>query len=189
MFLVVGLGNPGKKFQKSRHNIGFWVLNEFRKTHNFPEFKLSAKFNSSISVDSLVDKKVFLAKPQTFMNLSGKAVKTLAKTFNLNPNNLIVIHDDIDLPLDKIRIVKNRGAAGHKGIESIMKELKTKNFIRFRIGIQPKSGKPRSTEKHVLQKFSKAEERLIKEIIKKTCLAIKMTLKESLEKVMEKYNR
>ncbi len=82
MFLIIGLGNPGKKYKFSRHNIGFQALDIFRKTNNFPGFKLSVKFSSLISVDSLVDKEVFLAKPQTFMNLSGKAVKILTKVFN-----------------------------------------------------------------------------------------------------------
>ncbi|GAH65559.1 unnamed protein product, partial [marine sediment metagenome] len=105
------------------------------------------------------------------------------------PLNLWVIHDDIDLPLGKIRISKGRGAAGHKGVESIIKELKTKNFIRFRIGIQPKEFKPKNVEKFVLEKFNKDEEELVKEIIKKTAEAIEFSLKVGLAKTMSRYNK
>ena len=167
MILIVGLGNPGKKYQDTRHNIGFGVIDKLQ---------------------SLNLKKVILAKPKTFMNLSGKAVKSLIKKYKIPTANLWVIHDDIDLPLGKIRIVKNRGAAGHKGVESIIKELGTKNFVRFRIGIQPKFGKPKNPERFVLQKFNKEEEKIVKEVIKKTAEAIEMILKEKIEKAMSKFN-
>ena len=103
--------------------------------------------------------------------------------------NLWVVHDDIDLPLGKIRIVKNRGAAGHKGVESIIKEINSKDFARFRIGIQPKSGKPKNPEKFVLQKFNKDEEKVIKEVIKNAVAAIETTLKIGLEKTMSEFNK
>jgi PTH1 family peptidyl-tRNA hydrolase len=168
MILIIGLGNPGKKYQKTRHNVGSRAIGELK----------------SLSLENIV-----LVKPKTFMNESGKAVKNLLRTYHLKPNNLIVIHDDIDLPLGKIRIVKNRGAAGHKGVESMIKELKTKNFIRFRIGVCPKTGKPKNPERFVLQKFHKEEERVIKEIIKKIAEAIEFFLKEGLEKVMSRFNK
>lgn len=123
------------------------------------------------------------------MNESGKAVKDLLRTYRLKPDNLIVIHDDIDLPLGKIRIVKNRGAAGHKGVESIIRELKTKNFIRFRIGVYPKTGKPRNPERFVLQNFHKEEEKVIKKITKKIAEAIELYLKEGLGKTMSRFNK
>jgi PTH1 family peptidyl-tRNA hydrolase len=168
MILIVGLGNPGKKYTKTRHNIGFRVIDQLQ---------------------SLNLKKVILVKPKTFMNLSGKTVKLLVARYRLPVTNLWIIHDDIDLPLGKIRIVKNRGAAGHKGVESIIKELKSKNFIRCRIGIQPKSGRPKNVERFVLQKFNKGEEKIVEEVIKKTAEAIEFSLKEGLEKAMSKYNK
>jgi len=168
MLLIMGLGNPGNKYEKTRHNVGSRIIDELR----------------SFNLGNIV-----LAKPQTFMNESGKGVKNLLKNHRLKPDNLIVIHDDIDIPLDKIRIVKNRGSAGHKGVESIIKELGTKNFIRFRAGIQPKSGKPKNPEKFVLQKFNKEEEKVVKEVIKKTAEAVEMMVKEGLEKTMSKYNK
>jgi len=168
MILIVGLGNPGKKYAKTRHNIGFRVVDELK---------------------SLNLKRVILVKPKTFMNLSGKAVKSLMTKYKVPPLNLWVIHDDIDLPLGKIRISVGRGAAGHKGVESIIKELGTKNFVRFRIGICPKAGKPKNIEKFVLQKFNKEEEKIVKEVIKKTAKAIEFSLKAGLEKAMSKYNK
>ena len=168
MILIVGLGNPGKKYEKTRHNVGTRAIDE---------------------LEVLGLKNVILVKPNTFMNESGKAVKPLIDKYKIKPGDLIVIHDDIDLPLEKIRIVRNRGSAGHKGVESIIKELKTENFIRFRIGIQPRPGKPKNPENFVLQKFNKDEEKTVKEVIKKTAEAIEFSLKTGLEKAMSKYNK
>ncbi len=189
MILIVGLGNPGAKYKNTRHNIGFQAIDGLLRKNNSPDFKLSQKFNAEISEGILNKEKVILAKPQTYMNLSGKSVKFLTKAYAPSSNNLIIVHDDIDLPLGKIRIVRNRGAAGHKGIESIVKELKAKNFARFRIGIAPQKGKPKNVEKFVLQKFNKDEALIVKMAIEKTIEAIEMTLKENLEKAMSKYNK
>jgi len=192
MILIIGLGNPGKKFEKTRHNIGFRVLDEFQRKnkdmHHFSNFKLIKKFNSLISEGKSNDENIVLVKPQTFMNLSGKAVKKLISNIQNLTSKLWIIHDDIDIPLGEIRIVKNRSSAGHKGVESIIKELGTKNFVRFRIGIQPKFGKPKNPERFVLQKFNKEEEKIVKEVIKKTVEAIEMILKEKIEKAMSKFN-
>lgn len=168
MILIVGLGNPGKKYENTRHNIGSRIVDELKHLNL---------------------KNVILAKPSTFMNESGKAVKNLLRTYHQKPNNLIIIHDDIDLPTGKIRIVKNRGSAGHKGVESIIKELKTKDFIRLRIGIQPKTGKPKNPEKFVLEKFNKGEEKIVEEIIKKIVEVVDFFLKQGLERTMNKFNK
>ena len=168
MTIIVGLGNPGKKYKDTRHNVGFQVIEELAEKNNFPEFRLSKKFNALISESILNNEKIILAKPQTFMNNSGVAVKKIIENCKLKIENLIVIHDDIDLLLGKIKIAKNRGAAGHKGVESIIKELSSKDFTRFRIGIQSKQGKPQNVEKFVLQRFTKEEEKVIKETIKET---------------------
>ena len=168
MTVIIGLGNPGKKYNNTRHNVGFMVLDQLAK-------KIPADF--------------VLAKTKTFMNLSGRAVKNIMQKYKLPAQNLVVIHDDIDLPLGKIRIVKNRGAAGHKGVESIIKELKTKNFVRFRVGIQPKKGRPKNPEKFVLQEFNKEEEKILKETIKKTAGAVEFFLDAGLEKTMSEFNK
>lgn len=168
MTLIIGLGNPGKKYKKTRHNIGFRILDEFARKNNFPEFRLSKKFRALISEKD----NVILAKPQTFMNDSGKSVKSLTENSSLpswQRTVLCIVHDDIDLPLGEVRIVKNRGAAGHKGVESIIKELSSKDFGRLRVGIQPGPGrgKPQKVEKFVLQKFDKEEEKIIEKTIQK----------------------
>lgn len=144
MVLIVGLGNPGKKYEKTRHNVGFLAVDELAKTKTRC-FKL--------------------AKPQTFMNRSGRAVKALVRFYNVKPDNLWIIHDDIDLSLGKIKISKGRGSAGHRGVQSIIDELKTKDFWRVRIGICPEAGKPNNVEKFVLQNFTQEEEKTLKELV------------------------
>lgn len=191
MILIVGLGNPGKKYQKTRHNVGFRAVEEFGKKNNFPDFSSSKKFNAEISKGNLNSKKIILAKPQTFMNASGKTVKLLTKFYALDPKNLIIIHDDIDLPLGKIKISKSRGSAGHKGVQSIINELKTKNFIRFRIGIKLNKAVEviKAVEGFVLKNFTKKEERILKEVIETTVEAIETAVKEGIEKAMNKFNK
>jgi len=167
MILIVGLGNPGKKYENTRHNIGFRIIDELEKKE--------------------LSEKAIPFKPLTFMNNSGKAVKKLTDNLQLTTNNLWIIHDDIDLLLGKIRISKNRGAGGHKGVESIIRELKTKNFVRFRIGIN-RFAQNQKIEKFVLEKFTKTEEKIVKEMIQKTTEAIEFCLKQGIEKTMNKYN-
>jgi PTH1 family peptidyl-tRNA hydrolase len=167
MILIVGLGNPGKKYQNTRHNVGFRVIDE---------------------LEFLDREKVILLKPKIFMNLSGRAVKPLIAKYKIPVANLWVVHDDIDLPLGRIKISKGRGSAGHKGVESIIKDLGTKNFVRFRIGIQPKTGKPKNSERFVLQRFKKDEEKIVKETIKKTVEIIEAAMKEGVEKTVSKRN-
>lgn len=191
MILVIGLGNPGKKFEKTRHNIGFITVESLKlKVKSFSDWRDNKKSLSEISQGEISGQKVMLAKPQTFMNNSGVSVKSLIKNLKLKIENLIVIHDDIDLPLGKIKISIGRGAAGHKGVESIIKELGAKNFIRFRLGIKPEQCHRlvRGTEKFVLQKFNKEEEKIVKEIIKKTAEAIEFSLKKGVEKAQSIYN-
>jgi len=170
MIIIVGLGNPGEKYKNTRHNVGFQAINELAKENNFPEFKLSKKFNALVSEKE----NIVLVKPQTFMNESGKVVKALLK--NTTRTVLVVIHDDIDLPLGKIRISKNRGSAGHKGVESIIKEIGTKNFTRFRIGVSSKTEKPKNIERYVLQKFNREEEKIIKQVIQEITVEVKKKL-------------
>ncbi len=151
MLLIVGLGNPGKEYEKTRHNIGFRVIDELAKQ----------KPND-----------VVLLKPQTFMNNSGEAVFAAVNFYKIKPADLWVIHDDIDLPIGEIKISENRGSAGHKGVESIIQKLGTKDFNRIRIGICPTKGKPEAVEKFVLQNFTKTEEKTIKEVIERTIQTI-----------------
>ena len=190
MIIIIGLGNPGSKYQKTRHNLGFRVIDKFAREEKFPQFKVSKKFNSLILKGKLNKKRIILVKPRTFMNESGKAVKSLVAFYKITRPGLVVIHDDIDLPLGEIKIVKNRGAAGHKGAQSIIGELGTKNFIRFRIGIKPKpyTLTLKTLDKFVLQKFNKEEEKVLKEVITRTYQAIKTAITEGIKKAMQKFN-
>jgi len=160
--IIVGLGNPGTKYKNTFHNIGFETIDKLAQENNFPEFKLSKKFKALVSEKN----NTILAKPQTYMNNSGQSVSSLTRFYKTK--ELIIIHDDIDLPLGKTRISKNKGSAGHKGAESIIKELGSQDFTRTRIGICPKQ-KPKNVEKYVLKKIRKEikktmVEKAIKEI-------------------------
>jgi len=188
MVIIIGLGNPGEKYKNTRHNVGFMAIDEFARKNDFPEFKLQKKSNALISEGIIGDEKIVLAKPQTFMNDSGKAVRAITKPYTLNPKPLlVVIHDDIDLPIGKIKIIKERGSAGHKGVESIIKNIGNDGLIRIRIGI----GGPKDVKamKIVLKKFSAEEQKTIDRVLQKTADALNVFIKEGLEKTMNEYNK
>lgn len=173
MKLIVGLGNPGQPYQKTRHNLGFMVLDEFLKRNNFPDFKLSKKFKSKITEGILNQKKIILAEPQTFMNNSGQAVLALSHFYKIKPKDILIIQDEIDLSLGKIRLSENRSSAGHKGIQSIIEALGTKDFSRIRIGINNQKPDQLPTEKYVLQNFTADEKKIIAQAIEE---AVKLIL-------------
>ena len=190
MFIIVGLGNPGEKYKNTRHNIGFMVINKLKEIQNFSDWKQGKKFNAQISEGILEGEKIMLAKPQTFMNNSGKAVKSIINYSSLIiDNQLFIIHDDIDLPVGQMKISKNRGSAGHKGVQSIIDNLGNKNFVRFRIGIKPISATRIPTEKFVLKNFTKPEQKILEKIIEKTCVAIAVAIEQGVEKAMSEYNK
>ena len=156
----------------------------------FADFRLERKFTSLISRGSFEKKEILLALPETFMNKSGQALGKIVSFYKIKITNLVVVHDDADLQKGEVRISKNRGTAGHKGLDSIVGVLKTKNFTRIRIGVRPKNyvAGSKLLDKFVLKKFTKEEEKIIKETIKKTCQAIEFAIKEGLEKTMTKFN-
>lgn len=183
MTVIIGLGNPGKQFKNTRHNVGFAIVDKFAEKNNFPEFRLEKKSNALISENN----DVVIVKPQTFMNDSGKAVKSLTTHHPLQTTNIVIVHDDIDLPVGKIKIIKERGSAGHKGVESIIKAIGNKGLVRFRIGIG--SNNKIEALKIVLKKFSKNEQKIIEEIIQKAVLALEIFIKDGLDKTMNEYNK
>ena len=192
MFIIIGLGNPGEKFKNTRHNIGFMVLDKFAEKNDFPEFKLSKKFSAEISFGNFGEQKVLLAKPQTFMNNSGKSVKSLIRNSKFEiRNSVVVVHDDIDLPVGKIKIVKERGSAGHKGVKSIIKNIGNEGLIRIRIGIQSCSPNHRTKKAKgvVLKKFSKDEQKILEKTLAKAAEALDFLIKEGLDKAMNEYNK
>jgi PTH1 family peptidyl-tRNA hydrolase len=158
MYLLVGLGNPGSKYKKNRHNVGHMTIDMIVKKYNLKK-KNKNKFGD-IFEGHLSNKKIFALKPKEFMNLSGISIKKFLDFYKINMKNLLIIHDDIDLPFGKIKIKIGGGNAGHRGLESI-DSLIGKNYKRIRIGIdRPKNNK--SVDKFVLENFEKTEEKEIK---------------------------
>lgn len=188
MKLIVGLGNPGEKYEGARHNLGFVVLDALLQALTPVEktvWKESKKFNSLMTkIGNLI-----LAKPQTFMNASGRSVSKIADFYNIKPGDIWVVHDEIDLPLEEIRIVKGRGAAGHRGVESIIKELGTEDFVRFRLGIgHPGLGSDdKEVERYVLASFGRGEKAKATRMVRKAIKSIRVALDKGLERTMGQF--
>lgn len=173
MKLIIGLGNYGEEYKETRHNYGFMVVDEFLKRNNFPEFKLD--FSALLSIKN----NLIIAKPQTYMNNSGKAVKEISNYYKILPEDIIVIHDDVDIELGKIKESQDRGSAGHNGIKSIIDSLGTKNFKRIRMGINSQDEAfIGNLENLVLKKFSKNERILVDEAIEDAILILNNLWKE-----------
>jgi len=171
MILIIGLGNPGTKYKNTPHNLGFEIVNLIKKEGSFSVWKNKAKLKAKISQGEINNQKIILAKPQTFMNSSGQAVSHLIKFYKIPLKNLWVIHDDLDMELGKIRIKKDSKSAGHKGVQSIIDELGTKNFNRLKIGIGPKPIKINS-KKFVLQKLPKEKQEKMAQAKEKAALLL-----------------
>ena len=187
--LIAGLGNPGRSYANNRHNIGFICLRYFARTQGI---KFDRKQGlARIGAGTVAGGKVVLARPQTFMNRSGLSVSRLVQKFKVNPKDLLVIHDDLDLPPAKIRISSGSGSGGHKGINSIIAELGTQEFTRIRVGIG-RTAKPNPTEDdiiaHVLSDFTPQERKAINQVIPKVSEAILCLLTEGLTAAMNRYN-
>jgi len=178
MKLIIGLGNPGTRYGKTRHNIGFRVIEELKEVFQFKDWTMKMQFNAFVTRGLFNNEKIILAKPQTFMNNSGMAVQTLTHYYKIPVEDILVIHDEIDLPLGEIKIQQGRSSAGHKGVQSIIDQLGSNNFIRIRVGMKSlgntrdKSEQEVNVKDFVLQKFSKEEEELVEEIIKKTATKV-----------------
>lgn len=168
MILIIGLGNPEKKYELTRHNAGFMFLDKLQKEWDFPNFEFNKKFNAEISKNNSTEKEVLFIKPQTYMNLSGESVKAILDFYKLSPDDIIVIHDDIDIPLGKYKIATDSSSAGHNGVQNIIDQLGTQKFRRIRIGVgQQKEGAlvcRLDAHDFVLEKFKDEELEAIKKI-------------------------
>jgi len=183
-YLLVGLGNPGKRYESTRHNIGFMVL---EKIAAGLEIELKQKsFDALWGKGAVSGKNVLLAKPQTYMNLSGTAVRRLQSFFKTETSNLIVIHDDLDLPFGSVRLKAGGGTAGHKGLASIESNLGTSDFMRVRLGIGKPVDKSR-IEGYVLEPFRKEEQDVLPEIIGLAAEASAEIVLNGLQKALSKY--
>lgn len=183
MKLIVGLGNPGKEYEKTRHNFGFIAVDEIRNALKASSWKFVKKYNALFSEVNINGEKVTLMKPQTFMNLSGKAIGSYSKFYKIDSVNVCVLHDDKDLKLGKIRIRKTGSSGGHNGIQSIIDRLGTKDFWRFRLGIDGENLK--NTTEYVLGVFRKKEKQIVEEILKKIIDEMELSLTKDEFRVVE----
>lgn len=186
MILIVGLGNPGEKFKNTRHNIGRKTAESFQKEACLKNFIFEKNWNAQISEGKIDKEKVVILLPDTMMNKSGTAVTPAARFFKAKPKNIFIIHDDADILLGRAKLSFGKHSAGHKGVESTIRALKTRDFWRFRIGIAGRRDIP--AENLVLKKFTQEESRSVKKIIKHTVETLKQTIKEGPERAMNNYN-
>ena len=185
MKIVIGLGNPGKKYEKTRHNIGFIAVDNLRKKFNISDER--EKFQALVSEKNIDGEKVIFLKPQTFMNLSGNSVIEIVNFYKLNPKkDIIVIYDDMDLSFGDIRIREKGSSGGHNGIKSIISHI-GEEFIRIKCGI---GAKEKDAVEHVLGEFNQTEQKDLDEILEKinNCV-IEMLSVQNLDRIMQKYNK
>lgn len=183
--LIVGLGNPGKQYENTRHNIGFIVIDRLSQKLNISLTK--KKFKGLYGKGNINGQEIILLKPMTYMNLSGEAVKPFMEYFRIANENLLVIYDELDLPVGKIRLRYKGSAGGHNGIKSIINHLGSEQFNRIRIGIdRPQSGYPITD--YVLGTFTKEEKEIIDKMVEKTVEACEMWLEKPFIEVMNRYN-
>lgn len=186
MYLIVGLGNPGKEYAETRHNIGFRVLYELAKKHGI---NVSGVKHQALTGQGMINgKKVLLAQPQTYMNLSGRSVAPLLQFFKIPLENMIVVYDELDLPLGKLRLRGSGSAGGHNGIRSLIDNLGTKDFTRLRVGIGH-PGDVIPVHDYVLGKFFKEELPDVEKMVQRAVQGVELWLDQGLERAMNQVNR
>ncbi len=184
MKMIVGLGNPGDEYNNTRHNAGFMIIDDYAKKNNISSFK--EKFNGLYAKSTHNGDSFILLKPLSYMNLSGTVIKKYANFFKIKPEDILVIHDDLDLPVGKIKIKYKGSSGGHNGIKNIIENLKTEVFPRFKIGISKDDNI--SYINYVIGKFNKNELEIIKKIYDFSPNVIDDFLDYDIERVMSKYN-
>ncbi len=195
-YIVVGLGNPGEEYANTRHNTGRMVLEAFRKANDFPEWVEKSKYVGLISEGKLGKEPVLLIEPETFMNKSGGSLKNVVMN-EKKAEKLVVVHDDLDLPIGRIKISFNRGSGGHKGLESVARAVKTEAFIRVRVGIAPvtpsgKIKKPAGDKivgDFIVAPFKKSEEADLKKAVKRAAEALAAIVSNGRELAMGEFNQ
>ncbi len=187
MKLIVGLGNPGDKYKDTRHNAGFIALDELARANSL-EFKASSKHFGDLAEGMIQNEKVILLKPQTFMNVSGKAVASVSNFYKIDPEDIIVLFDDVDIKSGELRLRTEGSAGGHNGIKSIIASLGTDAFTRVRIGVAPIQEFNGDLADYVLGRISKEEEGVLMPVIENIPSVIDTILTESVEVAQNKYN-
>jgi len=185
MFLIVGLGNPGDEYARTRHNLGFMLIDRLAAEANATVKRKECQ--ALVGNASLADQRVVLAKPQTYMNLSGDAVGGLISKYEIEPEFLIVISDDLALPFGTIRVRERGSAGGHNGLKSIIGALGTNEFARLRIGIQPEHPVDHA-KNFVLDEFSKVEKKALNEVLDRAAQVLRSVLRDGIKKAMSLYN-
>lgn len=184
MKLIVGLGNPGKQYEKTRHNIGFMVLDNFVKEHNLSFDK--EKFSGIYTEFLYQQEKVLLLKPQSFINLSGEVVRKFVDYFKINIDDILIIHDDLDLPLGSYKLKPSGSSGGHNGLKNIELHLGTKHYKHYKIGIS--NNKNIDTKDYVLGKFSSSEQDILHSVITQSVGIIEDYIQLPYDIVMNRYN-
>jgi PTH1 family peptidyl-tRNA hydrolase len=183
-FLVVGLGNPGEEYESTPHNLGFLVIDRLAESH---AIRVSRKENLAlVGLGSIGPKRVALAKPQTFMNLSGQSVGGLLERYELDAGRVVVVYDELDLPWGSLRIRPGGSAAGHKGVKSVMAHLGTQNFARVRVGVDREGGRGAD---YLLSKLKRSEKQEMEEMAGRAAEAVETILAEGVAKAMAIFNR
>jgi len=184
MKLIIGLGNPEEKYHWTRHNFGWLALDNLARKYELKwrKHKISKADFAELQLDK---EKIILAKPLTFMNNSGLAVIALKQFYKISVKDIIVVYDELALDFGQIRISQNRSAGGHNGVQSIIQNIKSKEFTRLRLGIGPQMG---VAEKFVLHRFSSEEKKKLLEIMDTAYLALETIIKEGVDKAANKYN-
>jgi PTH1 family peptidyl-tRNA hydrolase len=185
MFLIVGLGNPGREYKETRHNAGFMVVDRLCQKWGVKPNRLQSR--ALIAQTMVGEQKVILAKPQTFMNLSGQSVAGLARFYKVEYSNLLVAHDDLDLPLGTLRLRPGGGSAGQKGLASTIQLLGTAEFCRLRVGIGRPPGRMDAAD-YVLQSFSSGEQETMQFVLARAEEAVLAYLEEGIVKAMNQFN-
>ena len=183
-WLIVGLGNPGREYERSRHNLGFLVADELARRRRGRISDRAAK--SLTGRVRLGDRELVLAKPQTMMNLSGQAVKALRAKFTVPLDRVVIVHDDLDLPFGRLRIRRGGSSAGNHGMDSVIASLGTKDLIRFRVGI---GRPPGDGVDYVLSPFTESERAQLPEIVARVADAVEVAVEHGLERAMTDFNR
>ena len=184
MYVIVGLGNPGRKYQNTRHNLGFITIDQLAEKHEIKVTKLA--FKALVGDGVIANQKVLLVKPQTYMNLSGESVRQVVQYYKIAPENLLVIYDDVDIETGKIRIRKKGSAGSHNGMKSIIYQIQSDEFPRVRIGI---GGERRlSLRDFVTGGFSKEEKPLLEDAVQRSVGAIESIIAEGVDRAMNRYN-
>jgi len=186
MYVFVGLGNPGREYEGTRHNVGRETLLAVQRAFGLPAFAPHAKLPALATDGKIGKKRVAFVLPETFVNKSGNAVAPALRHYKVKPKNFILIHDDVDLLLGATKLSFGKNSGGHKGVESVMRAVKTKNFWRMRIGVQKRRRVP--GEDLVLQKFRGDEFIIVKKVIKKSLAAIEAIATSGPERAMNAYN-